>query len=359
MFGAEPEIGSAVVLWLAAAAAALAVLICVLSFDWTRLGRFPRAGVAAFGGAMAVTLAWAFVNGAGQRDQNAERRALELRAAALDVQALAPGSSLACLNGLSGANVEAACEKALFAAPATVAAGTAYVAARLALLQDVTAYLNHGGGDLDGIAAAQQRMLETDRFGFLAHMLALRDGCTSDNCKALALLRDPSRVRANIVDQTLDRYLDRYASAWNQQPQTPVADATPSATAEQPTASVQPTGASPPNVAGPRKSVDIDFPSASSIPAVSIMNPEPKGGPAAAAAAAAGAAGADPNAQALSSPKRARSKQASSAPPPAAAAPPPVAPANPIDPVWTPAPRTGAPASAAPPEANAGAARAQ
>ena len=108
--------------------------------------------------------------------------------------------------------------------------------------------------------------LETDAYGFVAHALAVRDGCTSQNCKALDVLRDPSRVRANLSRQTLDRYLDRYLTVWALQPDgpAPVADA---ATQSQPT--YQPGGP------GPRKTVNIDFPTAASIPPVSIMTPEP------------------------------------------------------------------------------------
>ncbi len=291
-------------------------------------------------------MAWAFLNAATVRDQSAERRALEARAAELSIQALAPGSPLACLDGLAGDNVEAACERALFAAPATVATATTYVAARLALLADMTAYTRRGGGNIDGALLPLRRALEADRFGFVAHMLAVRDGCTSDNCKALALLADPSKVRANLSGQTLDRYLDHYLTAWAQSPSVPVADATPTAAAPgEPTAP-------------PRKSaLNIDFPSADSIPAVSIMNPEPKAaGPltpnAAAAAVAAGAqssakveaAAAQSSGPAAAQSSKGKRKQAANPPsqagpqagpqpaPQAAAAPP----AAPVDPVWNP-----------------------
>ena len=47
---------------------------------------------------------------------------LKLRAEELAAHALSPGSSLACLDALAGDSVETACEKALFASPANVAA---------------------------------------------------------------------------------------------------------------------------------------------------------------------------------------------------------------------------------------------
>jgi hypothetical protein len=305
-------------------------------------------------------LAWAFLNAASVRDQNAERRALEARATELSVQALAPGSPLACLDGLAGDNVEAACERALFATPASVATATTYVATRLSLLADMTAYTKRGGGNIDGALLPLRRALQADRFGFVAHMLAVRDGCTSENCKALALLQDPSKVRANLSGQTLDRYLDHYLTAWAQSPNVPVADATPPAAAPGEPA------------APPRKSaLNIDFPSADSIPAVSIMNPEPKGGSLTPnAAAAAVAAGAQSSAKVVGvqpmpsmpaapgasqpAPSKSKRKQAATTNPPAQAGAPAAPqtaasapPAAPVDPVWNPGPTLASPQGSA------------
>jgi hypothetical protein len=222
-------------------------------------------GVGALFGAI---LAWAFLAGASGRDQSAERRSLETRAAQLTAQALAPSSPLACLDGLAGENVEAACDKALFAGPATVAAASSYVAARLTLLSDIVAYIK-AGGNLDSVLLPLLHSLEADRFGFVAHILAVRDGCTSGHCMALALLRDPERVRANLSAQTLDRYVDRYLTTWGQPPETTVTEAARS--------SIAALAASQSAAANQKKAVvDADFPSAASIPAISIMNPEPK-----------------------------------------------------------------------------------
>jgi len=173
---------------------------------------------------------------------------------------------------MAGENVEATCEKALFAAPATVAAASSYVAARLTLLSDVVAYIK-AGGKLDSVLLPLRHSLEADRFGFVAHILAVRDGCTSGHCVALALLRDPERVRANLSAQTLDRYVDRYLPTWGQPPETPLTEAAPSSTAA--LAASQPAG---PN--HKKAVVHADFPSAASIPAISVMNPEPKTSPA-------------------------------------------------------------------------------
>jgi hypothetical protein len=285
MFGLDSDIGgSALRLWVAAGSAALLVFVCALAIDWTRTRTVARVGVVIVGALLGATLAWTFLNGANLRDQSAERRALEARAAALNVQALAPGSPLACLDGLAGDSVEAACERALFASPATVAIATSYVAARLALLADITAYTKRGGGNIDGALLPLRRGLEADRFGFVAHTLAARDGCTGTECPALLLLRNPGAVRANLSGATLDRYLDHYVTAWAQSPGGSVTDVGPVASVGAPTAD----GAAPPR----KSALNVDFPSSDSIPAISIMNPEPKGGtPTPAAAAAAVAAG--------------------------------------------------------------------
>jgi hypothetical protein len=57
---------------------------------------------------------------------------------------------IAIFDSVAGENVDAACEKALFASAATVAAATSYAAARLELLSDMAAYVKHGGRDIDG-----------------------------------------------------------------------------------------------------------------------------------------------------------------------------------------------------------------
>jgi hypothetical protein len=376
MFGLDPDIGSSALrLWVAAGSAALLVFVCALAFDWTRTRTVARVSVVIVGALLGATLAWAFLNAASVRDQNAERRALEARATELNVQALAPGSPLACLDGLAGDSVEAACERALFATPVSVATATTYVAARLSLLADIALYTKRGGGNIDGALQPLRRALQADRFGFVAHMLAVRDNCTSDNCKALGLLQDPAKVRANLSGQTLDRYLDHYLTAWAQAPNVPVADVTP-----YPAPSAAPGEAATP----PRKSaVNLDFPSADSIPAVSIMNPEPKGGTltpnAAAAAVAAGAQssarvvgvqqmppmpGAAPATASASQPSSSKSKRKQAANPPAQGGAPgaaQAATAPPADPVWNPGSTLASPqgsaitpqpaASAAPPAA--------
>ena len=340
MVGVDSEMASSVLrLWIAAGSTAVLVVICAVAFNGL-VTNAARAGVVALGALVGVAMIWALLDSPaaqdqGAQDRGADRRALEMRAQELTARTLAPGSALACLDAVAGENVDAACEKALFASPATVAAATSYAAARLELLSDTAAYVKHGGRDIDGILAPLRHSLETDAYGFLAHALAVRDGCTSQNCKALDVLRDASRVRANLSGQTLDHYLDRYLTAWALQPDgpAPVADA---ATQNQPTYQ--------PGAPGQHRMVNIDFPTAASIPPVSIMNPEPgaKPAPAGAAASAANPNPTAPVAATTSAPPAKKSRKQAANPPAQAAAPtaPPAAAAvvEQPDPVWTPAP---------------------
>jgi hypothetical protein len=151
-------------------------------------------------------------------------------------------------------------------------------------------------------------------------------------------------VRAHLSGATLDRYLDHYLTAWAQPPDMPVVEST---------ASTVTAGQTP--AIGPRKlAVDIDFPTADSIPPISIMNPEPKG-PVAPGAAAAAAAAPDPagHAQAPAPPSRHARKPIANPPAAAVAAAPP-SPPTPVDPVWGPGtPAPAAAAASAPPSGTA------
>jgi len=245
------------------------------------------------------------------------------------------------LERVAGDDVEAACEKALFAAPSTVASATSYVAARFALLADMVAYTKRGGGGINSTLLPLRRSLESDRFGFVAHTLAVADRCSSDHCEALALLDNPGQVRANLSGQTLERYLDHYLPVWAKGPDVPVADATS-------TSALQP--GTPP----PHKMVNIDFPSAASIPAISIMNPEPAGPPAAAAIASATAGEAKaheapPHEAPAATPPPRHARKPAAAPPAQTSAAAPPAPG--VDPIWLPQSQPSTMPAASPPAA--------
>ena len=307
------------------------VAACIVTVVRSRIkvaSALERTSVIVAGAVLGAIMTWAFLDRSFGHDNDADRRALELRAEELTAHALAPGSALPCLDALAGNDVEAACEKSLFGSAASVAVASSYVTARLDLLSDMVAYVNRGGRNIDATLVPLRRAVEADRFGFLAHALAIRDGCTSRQCKALSVLSDPSHVRANLSTATLDHYLDHYVAIWNQPVDVPVADASAAA----PASSAQ----SPPH-----KMVNIDFPSAASIPAVSIMNPEPGSKPTPPPAAA--------NQAPAETPKRSRKQAANPAPP---------APAGtdaPVEPVWMPAPPAPpAGAAAAAPAASSG-----
>jgi hypothetical protein len=340
MLGVDPEFGASLVrLWIAAGSAALLVVLCAVAFlqPQVRLAANPalRIGFVVAGAVFGAVMTWAFLDRAILGGAAAERRALELRGQQLSSQVLIPGSPLACLDALVGESVEAACEKSLFASPATVASASAYVGAQLTLLANMTTFGQRQGIELEPMMVPLRRSLETDRFGFVAYVLAIRDGCTAQNCKTLSLFRDANRVRTNLTTAALERYLERYAAAWSA-PEVPLAEAT-----QAPTGSTAPAAGQ-----GSRKIVNIDFPSASSIPAVSIMNPEPTG-PVLPGVAAAAAANPNPSAPAQ------RHARKQSSPNPNAAAPNPNAtlagqsgqPA--VEPIW-PEPMPQAPPALAP-----------
>lgn len=313
MLGVDSEIGaSALPLWIAAGSAAGLVVVCARALSRGRPGSAPPigwSGVVLLGIVFGASMAWALLDPA--RDRTAQRRVLELRAQGLTERALAPGSALACLDPLVETGVATACERALFAAPTSVAAAVSYVAAEFALFTDMVAYERHGTG-LESTLLALRRSLEADRFGFFASVLATQERCTSQSCWPLDLLRDARLVRAHLSVQTLDHYVEHYQAEWAK-----------SAGVEGPLAS---SAATEPE--GQRKTVvNIDFPSAASIPPVSIMKPEPKGPilPGQAAAAAA-----NPNPE----PPRQGRKPAAV---PAAASPRPAAEATQVEPVWSPA----------------------
>jgi hypothetical protein len=112
-----------------------------------------------------------------------------------------------------------------------------------------------------------RRAVELDRYGFAAHVLATREGCTAEQCAAFAWLHDTAAIKANLKAQVYDQYVSRYAAAWGKEPdkQVPVANS----------AAPAPVAAAPEAPTGVPVSSKYDFPSSASIPPVSIMNAEP------------------------------------------------------------------------------------
>jgi hypothetical protein len=346
MLGVVPEIGTAALhSWVGVGAAVLLVVFSALAFLPPQSNVALRASSVVLSAILGASIAWAWLDRTASGDRATEPpQAFELRAEELSAQALAPGSPLACLDALAGESVEAACEKALFVSPASVASASSYVAARFTLLTGMAAYAERGGADIEYLLLPLRRSLEADRFGFLAHVLAVRDGCTSQNCDALAVLHDAGRVRSNLSARMFDNYVEHYREVWAK------ADAAPAEAA-----AVQP------NAASPRRPLAVDFPSAASIPPISIMNPEPTGPvlPGVAAAAAA-----NPNPQQTSTQASRRSRKQTPNPAVQAAAQPAALGSSAVEPIWpepvpTP-PKTntapaGAPVQLSPPSPSSGA----
>jgi hypothetical protein len=246
--GLDPNAPLTVPLWVAGVAAAVLLL-----FFLAALSRGGLAGVVRVAFlVLAAGAAWVLFNWAQERDRIEARRALDQRRDELTARVLAPNSVLGCLEPGLGDAVDSACEKQLFGSPEAVGAATALVAARWALLGRAVEHAKQDPGH-DARFNGLRRTLQADRYGFLAQVLATREGCTVTRCDGLDRLSDPTRVRANLADRTFEGLVARNAMAWANRTHAPLA-----ATATAP-------------VPGP----NVTFPSASSIPPVSIMSTEP------------------------------------------------------------------------------------
>jgi hypothetical protein len=223
------------------------------------------------------------------RDLGFERRAVEARASELTARAIAPGSALTCLDAVASIPVETACEKALFATPETVAAAVAYVEARYALLV-ASAVLAVRDPSYQPAVERLRRGIEEDRFGVAAQVFSTR-GCNAPDCADFAVLRDSRRIVANMKGNTFASHVEAHAVAWNPSGAASVlvaplmSSATvrpPPGMAHSPPVSTEGAAAAPAtastSVGSGRR---YDYPSANSIPAISIMDPESAPPPAA------------------------------------------------------------------------------
>jgi hypothetical protein len=176
-------------------------------------------------------------------------------------QSTASLPALACLDGLAGESVEAACEKVLFASADSVAAAVSYTAGqvtRLAAFGKAAAASKSMTPEL----TALRRTIERDRYGLVAQVLKTREGCTlSSSCPFFQSLTNSGQISSNMSENLYDGFVGRYASSWDAPPAVAGAAAQPMAAL----GTVQPPG----------KPVSGDFPSAASIPPINIMTPEP------------------------------------------------------------------------------------
>jgi hypothetical protein len=272
--------------WLAGTLMTAFIGVCALSFGRTEantsLGLFVRSAAML---AM-VAVAALFLDRTAKQERAAERRALEARESALTSLASAPTSALGCLDATAGETIERLCEKVIFSTPEATAAAVSFVSGRLTLLADEFAYANRHDNSFETSFRMISRAVELDRFGLYSHVLAVRYGCVPGSCPAFAFLSDASRISENLRTKKLDYLIGRYAASW-QSPGTALAGDAPQAKGvsimnPEPAPSWQSPGAAPapnPPTSKPTRSRGIDFPSAASIPPVSIMNPEPAGPP--------------------------------------------------------------------------------
>lgn len=222
-----------------------------------------------------------------------------------DTKAVVAGASLpalACLDGLAGESVEAACEKALFASADSAAAGVSYTAAQISRL---AAFGNAAEANqvLTPELNALRRTIERDRYGLVAQVLKTREGCTlSAPCPFFQSLTNSAQISSNMSENLYDSLIERHTPAWN----------APPAVAAVQAAVAGALGTVPP----PGRPVSGDFPSAASIPPINIMTPEPaaQGSQAAQRPAAEPAARSAPAAVINPQPAPAAAKKAAPAP---------------------------------------------
>jgi hypothetical protein len=255
--------GSSAAEWVVAVVVASIVVAFVLA---AARDRFDRPGwlVTQIADVLLLAMAglWA-LNGLVRPDVAAERRALEERAFELASRAFMPGSPLACLDPIVGGRVEDGCEKSLFATPEATAAAVGYVAAQLSLLASTR---DNGAPGHANALASLRRSVEADRFGVVAHVLAVRDRCTPDQCAAFAYLQGTSRISANLTERPFDAYLEKHITNWPATGGAQMANRNPSPGPLHPSA--------------PKVPNNLYFPSSSSIPPVNIMTVEPQAPPA-------------------------------------------------------------------------------
>jgi len=284
----------------AAAIGVLAVVIVVISLFRGRAGHESHgtlsvltqvALVAVIGGA-----AYLGLRQLESMSRRAERNVLEERAAALSARASQPGSVLACVDGASEPALAEACERTLFAEPQRVAAALAHVRERLLFVSDAVAYAEaRDASYLDRVKEFRDS-IETDSYGFVAHVMATEDKCTPDACARFRILRDPAKVKDNLAAKRMEGLVGKHAAAWREPEKPaprPVAPAAVPAPEPTPAPASTPPGAATPAPAqtapgrpgatpvpgpGPRQKTKAGNPAAPRPGAATRRTPEPVAG---------------------------------------------------------------------------------
>jgi hypothetical protein len=257
----------------------------------------------AVGGAIAAAL-FVIVDRIDVSGSAQERRALIARNADLTREAMTPGSALSCLESDAGQSVEKACELSVFAAAHSLTAALSFVGERIKLLELAQSLVKSGDAQVLADLAHERQALERDRFGIAAHVLAQRYGCNAETCDALALFKHTATLKRDLKAQPFEALIAKYEGVWDKpgEPRVPVAElprdgATAASTMMSTPATDALAKADPPFAPHPLDK-KWKLPSADSIPAISIMAPEPK----------------LPKAEAQPDPKAAEQKQAEQKP---------------------------------------------
>lgn len=206
-----------------------------------------------------VGIAWFYFDRLGEQDRSEHRRNIEARLSALTAQALLPHSNLSCLDAGIGDVVQEACETVLYSSPEQVSSALGFVGARLDILRDIAALPDPDEPAYDRLRAPLVRVMQDDRYGLVAQVLVGRDRCTPDKCYAFEFLPNRERIAANMKGRVYEELVTRHASGWSGKPSAPALAAAPP----------------PPPAAKEPAHLSADFPSAASIPPVSIMANEP------------------------------------------------------------------------------------
>src|SRR5579883_2110583 len=287
---------SAFPMWLTLAAAAFFGLLMLITL--VRAERSVANGALTVIALLAVGIAVAAtIRGYGpaaMRDSAGEARAMPPATAGLP--------ALACLDDLAGDMVLGVCEKSVFASAESTAAAVNYVAAQISRL---TSYGDAAtaAGSMTPELQALRRAIEHDRYGMVAQVLQVRHHCTPTECAVFRSLTDNHQIITNMDEHLYEGLVNRHAARWTAAPQV-TASTAPGMGALAAYPPSMPTG----------KPTTMDFPSANSIPPVSIMSAEPprrEQSPATAAAPAARPAPSSSPASAAAAPagKKSAAKQ--------------------------------------------------
>ncbi len=229
---------------------ALVVLIVLLRADKTMAnGALAVIALLAIGIASTTT-----VRGFGTSARSTE----SIADARVGTQQVALAPALACLDGLAGESVEAACERAVFGSADTAAAAVSYAAGQISRVI--------AASNARALTPEQQvlkRAVERDRYGLVAQVVSIRDRCVVSDCPLFRAVSDANQIKANMNDRLYDVLVARYSSSWTSAAAMPGAGSS--------AAGLLPGGANVPT----GRPTTVDFANSAAIPPVNIMTADP------------------------------------------------------------------------------------